>query len=60
MWDDARAMPNPLRLLRDRTGDFLTNLDAGPPWPRKAIPLLRNRSRAMVRGCCGHPGQPGC
>jgi len=60
IWHDGLAVPNPLRLLRDRTGDFLTNLDAGPPWPRKAVPLLRNRTRAMVRGCCGNPGQPGC
>jgi hypothetical protein len=53
-------MPNPLDLLRRRTADFLTNLDAGPPWPRKAVPLLRNRTRALVRGCCGNPGEPGC
>ena len=53
-------MPDPFRLLRERSRDFLTNLDAGPPWPRKAIPLLRNRTRALARGCCGHPGEPGC
>jgi hypothetical protein len=53
-------MPDPLRLLRQRTREFLTNLDAGPPWPKKAVPLLRNRARALTRGCCGNPGQPGC
>jgi len=50
------AMPDPLRLARG----FLTNLEAGPPWPGKAVPLLRNRVRALTRGCCGNPGQPGC
>jgi hypothetical protein len=54
------GMPNPIRLLRDRSAGFLTNLDAGPPWPQKVVPLLRNRARATVAGCCGHPGQPGC
>jgi hypothetical protein len=54
------SMPDPLRLLRERSRDFLTNLDAGPPWPGKVVPLLRNRAKAAVRGCCGNPGQPGC
>jgi hypothetical protein len=53
-------MPSPLGHLRRRTADFLTNLEAGPPWPAKAIPLLRNRAKATVKGCCGNPGQPGC
>lgn len=58
--DDVAAMPGPLDLLRRRARDFLTNLDAGPPWPQKAVPLLRNRGRAVIHGCCGNPGQPGC
>jgi len=53
-------MPDPFGLLRRRAGGFFTNLEAGPPWPAKALPLLRNRARATVRGCCGNPGQPGC
>jgi len=53
-------MPNPLKVLRDRTSGFLTNLEAGPPWPQKAVPLLRNRARATLHGCCGNHGQPGC
>jgi hypothetical protein len=56
----AATMANPLDLLRRRTAGFLTNLEAGPPWPGKVVPLLRNRARATVRGCCGNPGQPGC
>lgn len=53
-------MPDPIHLLQQRVRGFFTNLDAGPPWPRKAVPLLRNRARATLRGCCGNPGQPGC
>jgi hypothetical protein len=53
-------MPDPIRQLRNRVGGFFTNLEAGPPWPGKAVPLLRNRARALTRGCCGNPGQPGC
>lgn len=53
-------MPNILEELRKRRRDFLTNLDAGPPWPKKIAPLLANRGRALLHGCCGHPGQPGC
>ena len=53
-------MRDPLRFLRRSTGPFLTNLQAGPPWPQKVVPLLSNRGRALLRGCCGHPGQPGC
>jgi hypothetical protein len=54
------ARVNPIREVRDRARDFLTNLDAGPPWPAKAGTLMRNRARAMRHGCCGNPGQPGC
>jgi hypothetical protein len=53
-------MPNPLEPLRRRAATFLTNLDAGPPWPGKVVPLLRNRGKALFHGCCGNPGQPGC
>lgn len=53
-------MPDPLNFLRRRAAGFLTNLEAGPPWPQKVVPLLRNRTRAVVGGCCGHPGEPGC
>lgn len=53
-------MPRPLRELRDRAADLLTNLQAPPPWPRKVRPLLANRLRALRHGCCDHPGHPGC
>ncbi|GAC1361772.1 MAG: hypothetical protein NVSMB32_01200 [Actinomycetota bacterium] len=42
---------------------FLANLRRGDmptaTWLRK---FARNRWRAMVllKGCCGHPGEPGC
>jgi hypothetical protein len=58
VWEDGRV--NPIREVRDRARDFLTNLDAGPPWPGKAGTLIRNRARALRHGCCGNPGQPGC
>jgi hypothetical protein len=54
------GVPGPLDHLGDRVREFFTNLDAGPPWPAKALPLLRNRARATLHGCCGNPGQPGC
>jgi hypothetical protein len=53
-------MPGPLDELRQRAADLLTNLHAPPPWPRKAVPLIANRLRALRHGCCGHPGEPGC
>ncbi len=53
-------MPDPIDLVRRRIGGFFTNLEAGPPWPQKVVPLLRNRVRALRGGCCGTPGQPGC
>jgi hypothetical protein len=53
-------VPDPAGWLRSRTAGFLTNLEAGPPWPGKAIPLVRNRARALLGGCCGNHGQPGC
>jgi hypothetical protein len=53
-------MPDPLRIVREHTRAFLTNLEAGPPWPAKIVPLVKNRGRALIHGCCGHPGQPGC
>jgi hypothetical protein len=55
-----RSVPGPLDLIRDRVSGFLTNLEAGPPWPEKLVPLLRNRARATLHGCCGNPGEPGC
>jgi hypothetical protein len=53
-------MPNPFGAMRRQMGAFLTNLEAGPPWPAKIVPLVRNRTRALRGGCCGNPGQPGC
>jgi len=42
--------------------NFLTNMDAPMPLPRKLFLLVRNLSiRAIKRqNCCGHDGEPGC
>ncbi len=42
--------------------DFLTNLDAPMPLPRKLRLLGRNLWRRVIlrQNCCGHPGEPGC
>jgi hypothetical protein len=49
-----RRFPNPL--------DYLTNLQAPPPWPAKIRVIARNYWRRVVRRqlCCGHEGEPGC
>jgi hypothetical protein len=42
---------------------FFTNLDQpGMPATEKWSKFARNRFKATVllRGCCGHPGEPGC
>jgi hypothetical protein len=52
--------------LRDLGGfvrTFFTNLDQpGMAARTKWAKLVRNRTRAIVtlKGCCGHPGEPGC
>jgi hypothetical protein len=49
--------------LREYARTFLTNLDQpGMPATEKWAKLVRNRFKAFVtlKGCCGHPGQPGC
>ncbi|GIU99991.1 MAG: hypothetical protein KatS3mg014_1607 [Actinomycetota bacterium] len=47
--------------LRARARDFFTNWrGSDAPLPRKLALTVRNRARALARGCCGHPGQPGC
>lgn len=45
----------------DYARDFLRNLrDSDEPLGRKARLIVRNRLRAGIGGCCGHPGEPGC
>lgn len=49
--------------LGDRVRDFFTNWDQpGMPAGEKWAKLFRNRFQATVlmKGCCGHPGEPGC
>ncbi len=42
--------------------DYLANLQAPIPLPRKVWLVVRNLSRRAVSGemCCGHAGEPGC
>jgi hypothetical protein len=49
-----------LDVLRERARGLVTNLGNPPPWPWKAKTIAENRARALVHGCCGHHGQPGC
>lgn len=51
------------RELRGYAANVFTNLDQpGMPAGEKWSKFVRNRFRAMVllKGCCGHPGEPGC
>jgi hypothetical protein len=43
-------------------GEYLTNLRAPMPLPRKIKLLLRNISIRIIKrqACCGHEGEPGC
>lgn len=43
--------------------NFFTNLDQPDmPAAEKWGKFVRNRFRAyaLLKGCCGHPGEPGC
>lgn len=47
--------------LRARGRDFFTNWsDYDGPLGAKVRMFCANRARALTRGCCGNPGQPGC
>lgn len=47
--------------LRSRGRAFFTNWsDSTLPYPERLRVFGRNRARAMTKGCCGNPGQPGC
>jgi hypothetical protein len=48
------------RELRELTQGYLKNLGNPPPWPQKLAVIVRNRRRALGRGCCGNYGEPGC
>ena len=56
------SKPRTPRNGRASFANFLTNMDAPMPLPRKLYLLARNLSlRAVHRStCCGHDGQPGC
>ena len=48
---------------RDYARDFLDNIRDSEHAPHQTFLLTcKNRARAvgMLKGCCGHPGQPGC
>jgi hypothetical protein len=43
------------------TRNFFTNWSRSDlPVGRKVVLTVRNRSRALLHGCCGHHGEPGC
>ena len=47
--------------LRDHARSFFTNWrEYEGPFGTKVRLTLRNRVRALTKGCCGHPGEPGC
>jgi hypothetical protein len=52
------------RTVRHYVDDFFRNLGGYEgPLGRKVWLTVKNRSRAFAppfRGCCGHPGEPGC
>jgi hypothetical protein len=52
------------RTTGDYVRDFFANWDAYEgPLGRKLWITARNRARAYgppFKGCCGHPGEPGC
>jgi hypothetical protein len=53
--------------MSDRSGPgrpvraFFTNWrEYDAPFATKVRLTLRNRARALTKGCCGHHGEPGC
>ncbi|HYH28544.1 MAG TPA: hypothetical protein VEA19_07210 [Actinomycetota bacterium] len=52
------------RGLGDYARDFLANWKAyDGPWIKKLGLTIKNRAIAtsfLRKGCCGHPGEPGC
>ena len=51
------------RLVMEHVRNFFTNWSESKlPLPQKVALTLRNRfiAQGLARGCCGHPGEPGC
>jgi hypothetical protein len=52
------------RSIRRYVGDFVSNWSTSDaPFATRLSMTIRNRARAFsppFRGCCGHPGDPGC
>ncbi|HWO71154.1 MAG TPA: hypothetical protein VNP94_10440 [Actinomycetota bacterium] len=47
--------------FRRRARLFFTNWrTSNLPLPERLRVTARNRLRALRRGCCGNPGEPGC
>jgi hypothetical protein len=49
--------------VEEATRNFFTNWrESKDPLPVKVVLTLRNRfiAQGLARGCCGHPGEPGC
>jgi len=49
--------------IEQATRNFFTNWSESKlPLPQKLALTVRNRfiAQGLMRGCCGHPGEPGC
>jgi len=47
--------------LRERGRDFFTNWSSSDlPVGRRSMVFVKNRTKALTKGCCGNHGQPGC
>jgi hypothetical protein len=47
--------------LREHSRNFFTNWsDSDLPLGKRTTVLVKNRAKALTKGCCGNHGQPGC
>jgi hypothetical protein len=47
--------------LREYGRDLFTNWSASDlPLGRRSTLFVKNRAKALTKGCCGNHGQPGC
>ena len=47
--------------LREHGRNFFTNWSSSElPYGRRTKVFVKNRTKALAKGCCGNHGQPGC
>lgn len=47
--------------LREHGRNFFTNWSSSDlPYGRRTKVFVKNRTKALAKGCCGNHGQPGC